>query len=162
MLKHKKDVYLKDVCDTKKCVCHKHLLTTCNTKKCVCLEGNKSWLEDARKEKRCWVISESNLSQIWVSFQLDLTSSNQFWHIHNTVWLIFLKLISILTCLNIIHESHLQSSSILWIHFHRRCINVDQCHILFNWHNIVVVYLVHSVWSSVYSSSFIHLRRQSL
>ncbi len=37
MLKHKKDVDLKDVCDTKKCVCHRNLLTTRNTKKCVCL-----------------------------------------------------------------------------------------------------------------------------
>ncbi len=36
MLKHKKDVDLKDVCDTKKCVYHKHLLTIHNTKKCVC------------------------------------------------------------------------------------------------------------------------------
>ncbi len=68
MLKHKKDVYLKDVYDIKKCVYHKHLLTTCNIKKCVYLEDNKSWLENARKEKRCWVISELNLSQIWVSF----------------------------------------------------------------------------------------------
>ncbi len=64
VLKHKKDVDLKDVCDTKKCVCHRHLLTICNTKKCVYLEDNRSWLENAREEKRCWVISESNLSQI--------------------------------------------------------------------------------------------------
>ncbi len=35
MLKHKKDVDLKDVCDTKKCVCHRNLLITRNTKKCV-------------------------------------------------------------------------------------------------------------------------------
>ncbi len=35
VLKHKKDVDLKNVCDIKKCVYHKHLLTTCNTKKCV-------------------------------------------------------------------------------------------------------------------------------
>jgi len=53
VLKHKKDVDLKDVCDTKKCVCHRNLLITRNTKKCVCLEDNRSWLEDARKEKRC-------------------------------------------------------------------------------------------------------------
>ncbi len=64
VLKHKKDVDLKDVCNTKKCVCHRNLLITCNTKKCVYLEDNRSWLEDARKEKRCWVISESSLSQI--------------------------------------------------------------------------------------------------
>ncbi len=37
VLKHKKDVDLKDVCDTKKCVYHRNLLTTCNTKKCVYL-----------------------------------------------------------------------------------------------------------------------------
>ncbi len=42
VLKHKKDVDLKDVCDTKKCVCHRNLLTTHNTKKCVYLEDNKS------------------------------------------------------------------------------------------------------------------------
>ncbi len=35
VLKHKKNVDLKDVYDTKKCVCHKHLLITHNTKKCV-------------------------------------------------------------------------------------------------------------------------------
>ncbi len=64
VLKHKKDVDLKDVCDTKKCVCHRNLLTTRNTKKCVYLEDNRSWLEDAKEEKRCWVIFESNLSQI--------------------------------------------------------------------------------------------------
>ncbi len=64
VLKHKKDVDLKDVCDTKKCVCHRNLLIIRNTKKCVCLEDNRSWLENARKEKKCWVISESNLSQI--------------------------------------------------------------------------------------------------
>ncbi len=64
VLKHKKDVNLKDVCDTKKCVCHRNLLIIRNTKKCVYLEDNRSWLEDTRKEKRCWVISESNLSQI--------------------------------------------------------------------------------------------------
>ncbi len=64
VLIHKKDVDSKDVYDTKKCVYHRHLLTTCNTKKCVCLEDNRSWLEDVREEKRCWVISESNLSQI--------------------------------------------------------------------------------------------------
>ncbi len=64
VLKHKKSVDLKNVCDTKKCVCHRNLLITRNTKKCVCLKDNKSWLKDARKEKRCWVISKSNLSQI--------------------------------------------------------------------------------------------------
>jgi len=64
VLKHKKNVDLKDVCNTKKCVCHRNLLITCNTKKCVCLKDNKSWLEDAREEKRCWIIFESNLSQI--------------------------------------------------------------------------------------------------
>jgi len=42
VLKHKKDVDLKDVCDTKKCVCHKNLLITHNTKKCVCLKDNRS------------------------------------------------------------------------------------------------------------------------
>ena len=42
VLKHKKDVDLKNVCDTKKCVCHRNLLITRNIKKCVCLEGNKS------------------------------------------------------------------------------------------------------------------------
>jgi len=53
VLKHKKDVDLKDVCDTKKCVCHRNLLITRNTKKCVYLKDNRSWLKDARKEKRC-------------------------------------------------------------------------------------------------------------
>jgi len=42
MLKHKKDVDLKDVCNIKKCVYHKHLLITCNIKKCVCLKDNRS------------------------------------------------------------------------------------------------------------------------
>jgi len=42
VLKHMKNVDAKDVYDTKKCVCHKHLLTTRNTKKCVCLEDNRS------------------------------------------------------------------------------------------------------------------------
>ena len=42
VLKHKKDVDLKDVHDIKKCVCHRHLLTTRNTKKCVCLKDNRS------------------------------------------------------------------------------------------------------------------------
>ncbi len=42
MLKHKKDVDLKDVCDTKKYVCHRNLLITYNIKKCVCLEDNRS------------------------------------------------------------------------------------------------------------------------
>ncbi len=64
MLKHKKDVDLKNVCNIKKCVYHKHLLTTCNTKKCVYLKDNKSWLKNVKEWKRCWVISESNLSQI--------------------------------------------------------------------------------------------------
>ena len=42
VLKHKKDVDLKNVYDIKKCVCHRNLLITRNTKKCVCLEDNKS------------------------------------------------------------------------------------------------------------------------
>jgi len=42
VLKHKKDVDSKDVCNTKKCVCHEHLLITRNTKKCVCLKDNRS------------------------------------------------------------------------------------------------------------------------
>ncbi len=42
MLKHKKDVDLKDVYDTKKCVCHRNLLINRNTKKCVYLENNRS------------------------------------------------------------------------------------------------------------------------
>jgi len=42
VLKHKKDVDLKNVCNTKKCVCHRNLLITHNTKKCVCLKDNKS------------------------------------------------------------------------------------------------------------------------
>ncbi len=53
MLKHKKDVNSKDVCNIKKCVYHRHLLTTCNTKKCIYLKDNKSCLKDVRKEKRC-------------------------------------------------------------------------------------------------------------
>ncbi len=53
MLKHKKDVDSKNVCNTKKCVYHKHLLTIYNTKKYVCLEDNRSWLKDAKEEKRC-------------------------------------------------------------------------------------------------------------
>jgi len=40
-LKHKKNVDLKDVYDTKKYVYYKHLLITHNTKKYVCLEDNK-------------------------------------------------------------------------------------------------------------------------
>ncbi len=64
VLKHKKDVDLKNVCDIKKCVYHRNLLITCNIKKCVYLEDNKCWLEDVKEEKRCWVIFESNLSQI--------------------------------------------------------------------------------------------------
>ncbi len=64
VLKYKKNVDLKDVCDIKKCVYHINLLIICNTKKCVYLKDNRSWLENVRKEKRCWVISESNLSQI--------------------------------------------------------------------------------------------------
>ena len=71
VLKHKKNVDSKDVCNIKKCVCHRNLLIIRNIKKCVCLENNRSWLEDARKEKRCWVISESSLSQIWVRSRLD-------------------------------------------------------------------------------------------
>ncbi len=35
MLKHKKNVDLKDVYNTKKYVYHKHLLITCNIKKCI-------------------------------------------------------------------------------------------------------------------------------
>ena len=42
VLKHKKDVDLKDVCNTKKYVYHRHLLIIRNTKKCVYLEDNKS------------------------------------------------------------------------------------------------------------------------
>ncbi len=42
VLKHKKDVDLKNVCNTKKCVCHRNLLITRNTKKCIYLEGNRS------------------------------------------------------------------------------------------------------------------------
>ena len=42
VLKHKKNVDLKDVCDTKKCVYYRNLLITRNTKKCVCLEDNRS------------------------------------------------------------------------------------------------------------------------
>ena len=42
VLKHKKNVDLKDVCNTKKCFCHRNLLITCNTKKCVYLEDNRS------------------------------------------------------------------------------------------------------------------------
>ena len=42
LLKHKKDVDLKDVCNTKKYVYHRNLLIIRNTKKCVCLEDNRS------------------------------------------------------------------------------------------------------------------------
>ncbi len=42
VLKHKKDVDLKDVYDTKKCVCHRNLLIIRNTKKCVYLKNNRS------------------------------------------------------------------------------------------------------------------------
>ncbi len=42
VLKHKKNVDLKDVCNIKKCVYHRNLLIICNTKKCVCLKDNKS------------------------------------------------------------------------------------------------------------------------
>ncbi len=42
VLKHKKDVDLKDVCNTKKCVYHRNLLTIHNTKKCIYLEDNRS------------------------------------------------------------------------------------------------------------------------
>ncbi len=64
MLKHKKDVDSKNVCNIKKYVCYKHLLTTHNTKKCVYLKDNKSWLKNVKEEERCWIIFESNLSQI--------------------------------------------------------------------------------------------------
>jgi len=78
VLKHKKDVDLKDVCDTKKCVYHRHLLITRNIKKCVCLEDNRSWLKDAKEEKRCWVISESDLNQILTKSWLVLINSDAF------------------------------------------------------------------------------------
>ncbi len=42
MLKHKKDVDLKDVYNTKKCIYYRNLLITCNTKKCIYLKDNKS------------------------------------------------------------------------------------------------------------------------
>ncbi len=42
VLKHKKDVDLKDVYNTKKCVYHRNLLITRNIKKCVYLENNRS------------------------------------------------------------------------------------------------------------------------
>ncbi len=42
VLKHKKDVDSKDVCDTKKYVYHRNLLIIHNIKKCVCLEDNRS------------------------------------------------------------------------------------------------------------------------
>ncbi len=42
VLKHKKDVDLKDVYDTKKCVYHRNLLITCNIKKYIYLKDNKS------------------------------------------------------------------------------------------------------------------------
>ena len=42
VLKHKKDVDLKDVYNTKKYVYHRNLLITHNTKKCVYLKDNKS------------------------------------------------------------------------------------------------------------------------
>ncbi len=42
VLKHKKNVDLKNVYDTKKCVCHRNLLITRNTKKYVYLEDNRS------------------------------------------------------------------------------------------------------------------------
>ncbi len=78
MLINKKDVDSKDVYDTKKCVYHRHLLTTRNTKKCVCLKNNKSWLENVKEEKRCWVIFESNLSQISTKSWLVLINSDAF------------------------------------------------------------------------------------
>ncbi len=97
MLKHKKDVDSKDVCDTKKCVCHKHLLTTRNTKKCVCLEGNRNWLKDARERNRCWVKCRSALDQIstrlLINFNQYTVNSLAFtanwlefdlWHIRNS------------------------------------------------------------------------------
>ncbi len=75
MLKHKKDVDSKDVYDIKKSVYHRNLLITRNTKKCVYLEDNRSWLEDAKEKKRCWVIFKSNLSQISTR---SLISSNHY------------------------------------------------------------------------------------
>ena len=42
VLKHKKDIDLKNVCYIKKCVCHRNLLTIRNIKKCVYLEDNRS------------------------------------------------------------------------------------------------------------------------
>jgi len=42
VLKHKKDVDLKNVYDTKKCVYHKNLLIIHNIKKCVYLKNNRS------------------------------------------------------------------------------------------------------------------------
>ena len=64
MLKHKKDVDLKDVYDTKKCVYHRNLLIIHNIKKCIYLKDNKSWLKNVKKEKRYWIIFESSLNQI--------------------------------------------------------------------------------------------------
>ncbi len=62
MLKHKKDVDLKNVCNTKKCVYHRNLLIICNTKKRVYLKDIKSWLENAKEKKKCWVKSESDFN----------------------------------------------------------------------------------------------------
>jgi len=42
MLKHKKDVNLKDVCNIKKYIYHRNLLIIYNTKKYVYLKNNKS------------------------------------------------------------------------------------------------------------------------
>ncbi len=41
VLKHKKDVDLKNVCDTKKCVYYRNLLIIRNTKKCICLKDKQ-------------------------------------------------------------------------------------------------------------------------
>ncbi len=73
--------------------------------------------------------------------------------------LILVELIFNLICSNTSDESHLWSSSNLWTHFHWHCINVDQRHSLFNWHDIAVIFC--NVWSSVCSSLFIHLRHLS-
>ncbi len=47
MLKHKKNVNLKNVCNIKKYIYHRNLLIIYNTKKYVYLKNNKSWC------KRC-------------------------------------------------------------------------------------------------------------
>ncbi len=70
-------------------------------------------------------------------------------------WSILVESISNLTCSNTSDESHLQSLSSLWTHFHRHCINVDWRHSLFNWHDIAVVFcsLKFSMFFTFYSSS---------